>query len=82
MLEHLADGCVGEALVTLNRQFRMNKYAFPGYSLSIFREICGLSSSLFYENALECANDEIANRVVDIGSQENLSNKLAENSRI
>uniref|UniRef100_A0A914CZG4 DNA replication ATP-dependent helicase/nuclease n=1 Tax=Acrobeloides nanus TaxID=290746 RepID=A0A914CZG4_9BILA len=67
LLEHLAESCVEGALISLNKQFRMNK------------QICGLSSTLFYENTLICANMEIENRVVEIGSQENVPFNLSNN---
>jgi DNA replication ATP-dependent helicase Dna2 len=48
-----------EAVVSLTYQYRMNK------------DVMLLSNALVYENKLQCANEEVANKVLDIPDMEN-----------
>uniref|UniRef100_A0AC34RDG0 DNA replication ATP-dependent helicase/nuclease n=1 Tax=Panagrolaimus sp. JU765 TaxID=591449 RepID=A0AC34RDG0_9BILA len=51
-------------LICLNEQYRMNS------------RICELSSSLFYDGKLQCANEEIANRTIQINAIDEIAEEF------
>ncbi|CAD5215691.1 unnamed protein product [Bursaphelenchus xylophilus] len=53
---------VGEHTATLSKQYRMNKM------------ICSLSSNMFYEGKLVCANKTVSEKVLEVLSTENNEN--------
>ncbi|CAD5211332.1 unnamed protein product [Bursaphelenchus okinawaensis] len=62
-------GFEGEHTSVLSKQYRMN------------RVICSLSSSLFYNGKLVCANEKVASKCLDVKAQqndENMSFEVAE----